>query len=98
MTTNAEFILDYEYNPQELIQENALLAELQEEEECFSPAQKAAMKVKEAEKAHTDVQTTLQLYKTAKKKLAVEKVTGINAPHKCTSLKTLNTTRKWTNT
>ena len=57
---------------------NALLKELMDEEESFSACEKAAMRLREAEKAHIAIKEALQTYNTTKKRLAVEKVTGID--------------------
>ena len=73
ITSNAEFTQGYKCNPLERIHKNVILAQLQEEEESCSAAQKAAMELKEAEKAYTDVQTNLQLYETAKKEAGCRK-------------------------
>ena len=57
---------------------NALLKELMDEEESLSACEKAAMRLREAEKTHTAIKEALQTYTTTKKTLAVEKVTGID--------------------
>ena len=57
---------------------NALLKELMDEEESLSACEKAAVRLREAEKKHTAIKEALQTYTTTKKTLAVEKVTGID--------------------
>ena len=59
---------------------NTILKELMVEEEDmdFMASGKAAVRLREAEKAHTATITALQTYNTAKKRLAVEQVTGFD--------------------